>query len=105
MKILSTVALAIALVTIPGFCTAQQRAEEMRQVDKATPTLMTGKVTQVDAKAKSFTIMAQGKSVTFSAAELPALPANGDMVDVTYIVTPAGSFKASNLNLAKSNVN
>ena len=105
MKGFSTVTLAIALVTIPRFCTAQQRAEEMRQVDKASPKLMTGKVTQVDAKAQTFTIMTQGKSVTFSAATLRALPAIGDMVDVTYIVTPGGSFKASNLNLAKSNVN
>ena len=105
MKILSTVALAIALVTIPGLCTAQQRAEQMRQVDNASPKLMTGKVTQVDTKAKSFTIMDRGKSVTFSAAELRTLPAKGDMVDVTYIVTPGGSFKASNLNLSKSNVN
>jgi hypothetical protein len=105
MKILSTVALAIALVTIPGLCSAQQRAQEMRQVDKATPKLMTGRVTQVDAKAKSFTIMTGGKRVTFSAAELRALPANGDVVEVTYVVTPGGSFKASNLNLSKSNVN
>ena len=104
MKILSTVAIAIALATIPGLCPAQQRAEQMRQAD-ASPKLMTGKVTQVDAKAKSFTIMDRGKSVTFSAAELQALPATGDMVDVTYVVTPGGSFKASNLNLSKSNVN
>ena len=105
MKLLSTVVLAIALVTIPGWCSAQQRGEGMRQVDKATPKLMTGKVTQVDTKAKSFTIVAGGKSVTFSAAELGKLPAAGDTVDVTYIVTPGGSFKASNLNLSKSNIN
>lgn len=105
MKILSTVALAFALVIIPRFCTAQQRAEEMRQVDKATPKLMTGKVMRVDAQAKSFTIMAGGKSVTFNAADLRALPATGDTVEVTYTVTPGGSFKASNLNLSKSNVN
>jgi hypothetical protein len=105
MKRLATAALATALASIPGYCAAQPRAGEMRQVDKATPKLMTGKVTQVDAKAKSFTITAQGKSVTFSAGALRALPAIGDMVDVTYVVTPGGSFRASNLNLSKSNVN
>jgi len=105
MRLVSTAVLAFALVAIPSFCTAQQGASEMRQVDKATPKLMTGKVTQVDAKAKTFTIMAQGKSVTFSAAELQALPANGDMVEVTYTVTPGGALKASNLNASKSNIN
>ena len=46
---------------------------------------MTGKVTQVNAKAQSFTVMANGKAVTFSSAKLKApLPKVGDILDITY---------------------
>jgi hypothetical protein len=102
---LSIGALTLALLSLPAFCAAQQRGEDMRQAGKASPKLMTGKVTQVDASAKSFTIVAGGKSATFSAARLKALPAIGDVVDVTYVVTPGGAMEASNLDLSKSNVN
>ncbi len=105
MQMLSTVALAIALAAISGVCAAQQRGEEMRRVDKASPNLMTGKVTQVNAKARTFTMTARGKSVTFSAAQVTTLPAIGDVVDVTFVVTPGGVMEASNLNLSKSNIN
>ncbi len=46
---------------------------------------MTGKVTQVNAKAKKFTVEIAGKTVTFSSAKLKApLPKVGDILDITY---------------------
>jgi len=105
MRVLWTVALAAALATVPGVCIAQQGAGQMPRAQKAAPQVMTGKVTQVDARAKRFTIMARGKSLTFSAEGLKALPKIGDSIDVTYVVTRGELMKAINLNLSKSNVN
>lgn len=66
---------------------------------------MTGKVTQVDEGAKSFTVMVKGKSFTFDAMELKAAPKVGETMDVTYTkTTPNGPFKAINLNSSRSNV-
>ncbi len=92
--------------------TAQPKAEEKgrpagverKSVDKASPMLMTGKVTQVDEKAKTFTVMSKGKEVTFSAAELKFLPTVGQIVDITYTQTGGGSLKSINLNSSRSNI-
>ena len=105
MNALLTVTMLVLLVAAPGLSAAQQGAEEMPRVVKAAAQQITGKVTQVDAKAKTFTVVSQGKTFTISAAKLRALPKVGDIVDVTYTVTPGGLLEASNLNLSKSNVN
>ena len=75
-----------------------------RRVDKSSPQLMTGKVTQVDAKAKTFTIMSKGKEYRFTFQKIEALPKVGAVVDVTYSGTPDGPMEAINLNSSKSNV-
>ena len=49
---------------------------------------MTAKVTGVDPTAKTFTVMIQGKAITFSAAELSNLPTVGKMIDITYTWNP-----------------
>jgi hypothetical protein len=67
--------------------------------------LMTGKVTQVDDKAKTFTVMSKGKAVTFGAAKLKSLPNVGETVDITYTRTPSGALESANINRSKSNVN
>ena len=105
MNTLSTVTMFLLLVAVPRLCPAQQGAEEMPRAVKAAAQQITGKVTQVDAQAKTFTVLTQGKTVTISGTELRSLPKVGDIVEVTYTLTPGGVMKASNLNLAKSNVN
>lgn len=101
------------LIASAGPAAAQPKVEdkgrpvggERKSVDKASPKLMTGKVTQVDDKAKTFTLMSKGKVVTFGAAKLTSLPKVGQVVDITYTQTPGGALESANLNLSKSNIN
>lgn len=65
---------------------------------------MTGKVTQVNEKAKTFTVMAKGKEVPVNAAKLKSLPKVGEIIDITYTETGGGPLEATNLNSSKSNV-
>jgi hypothetical protein len=102
MNKLRTGFLGLALLAAAVAGTAQTDASA-RHVNKASPQLMTGKVTQVDAGAKTFTIAAGGKMVVFHAAKLRALPQVGDTVDVTYTGSPGAPLEASNLNYSKSN--
>jgi len=109
MKKFLTLALAIALLTaFAGLSAAQQKGEqksqptgiEMKQpaigekktVDKASPELvtgeLTGKVTGVDPMAKFFTVMVQGRAITFSAARLSKLPTVGETIDITFTLKP-----------------
>jgi hypothetical protein len=88
--------------TVAGFSYAQQK------IDKSTPILMrqmTGKVTKVDASAKTFTVLAKGKEVTFKASKLPTLPKVGEIVDLTFVDDGgAGPMEAASFNSSKSNV-
>lgn len=57
---------------------------------------LTGKVTRVDPRTKSFTVMAEGKAVTFVAGTLKAgLPKVGATIDVTYTQTKGGQLSAT----------
>jgi hypothetical protein len=93
------------LTTSVGPATAQPKGGERKPVDKSSPMLMTGKVTQVDEKAKTFTVMSKGKAVTFSAAKPTSLPKIGETVDVRYTQTPGGALEALSWNRSKTNVN
>ena len=103
----------LVLTAFTGLAAAQPKAQERGQpagaekksVDKASPKLMTGKVTQVNEKAKTFTVMAKGKEVVFNAARVKSLPKVGEVIDVTYTEGGGGLLEASNLNLSKSNIN
>jgi hypothetical protein len=76
-----------------------------KKTDKASPELtMTGKVTEVNMTAKTFTVISKGKSVTFAAAKLKALPKVGEIIDITYTQTPGGPAESSNLNSSRSNI-
>jgi hypothetical protein len=87
-----------------GAATQQPAASERRSLDKASPILMlTGKVTQVDPAARTFTVAAKGKLVTFRGGNLKSLPKPGDVVDIRYADTPGGPAEAINLNSSKSN--
>jgi hypothetical protein len=66
-----------------------------------SPNVITGKLTSVNAKDKTFAV-----EVKFSAAKLSKFPTVGVMFDITYTDTPVGQpLEASNLNLSKSNIN
>lgn len=70
---------------------------------------MTGKVTKLDEKAKTFTVMANGEEVTFSAAGLKApLPKVGAIIDITYTRAPGGRLECNSItdshNSTRSNV-
>ena len=103
---------ALTLAIVAGPALAQPKAGEKtllpgverKTVDKASPQLMTGKVTRVDDAAKTFTVTAKGKSVTFGAAKVRSLPKIGEIVDITYTDTGGtGPLEATNLNSSKSN--
>ena len=65
---------------------------------------MTGKVTAVNTQAKTFTAMADGKEVVFSAETLTKLLTIGETVDITYTGPPGGPFKSISLNSSRSNI-
>jgi hypothetical protein len=65
--------------------------------------IMTGKVTEVNASAKTFTLTAGGKATTFSGTALPALPRVGDVIEVTYNSTISGEMRATTVRSSKSN--
>ncbi len=70
---------------------------------------ITGKVTQVDATKKTFTIVAKGQPHTFSAAGLKALPKVEEVVDVEYTDKHTGTggppaAMSINLNSSRSNI-
>jgi hypothetical protein len=69
----------IVLIVSTGLSVAQQTKEkqpalEQKKMDKSSPKLMTGKVTKVDAKAKSFTIVAKGIEYRFAFQKLTGAP-------------------------------
>ena len=109
----TSVSMLIALTIVAGPALAQPKAGEKtllpgverKTVDKASPKLMTGKVTRVDAAARTFTVTAKGKPVTFSAAKVTSLPKVDEIVDITYTDTGGGGpLEAINLNSSKSNI-
>ena len=98
-----TVVLALMFGTSNGVIAAEQKSQPTG-VEKKQPATgekeavkgkaaiykheITGKVTGVDPTAKTFTIMIQGKAITFSAANLSKLPTVGKMIDITYTWNP-----------------
>ena len=82
MKKLLTLALAlVALAVFTGLGVAQQKTEEKRQptgVEAKQP----GKVLEVNNRAKTFTVMVNGKRVTVNAANLKSLPKPGDIINM-----------------------
>lgn len=109
MKRLLTLALAlVALAVFSGLGVAQQNGVEKNQpadVEKKQPATeekktvkgydaptyknkMTAKVMGVDPRAKTFTVMVEGKAVTFSAAKLSKFPTVGENIDITFTWNP-----------------
>lgn len=105
MKKLLTLALAVvALATVsslavvhepkssPTGVETQKPATGQKQVDKASTMLMTGEVVR---ESHTFTVMSNGKEVTFNAAKLEAFPKVGETILVTYNETPDGPMTTS----------
>jgi hypothetical protein len=94
---------SLEATTVKG---SKSNSDNRSTQDKASPLVMTGKVTAVDPKAKTFTVTAKGKQFTFSAAELKGpLPEVGKILDITYTqATPGGTLKSIALNSSRSNI-
>jgi len=92
--------LTTAATTVKG---SKSNGSERVAADKASPKLMTGTVTEVNVKTNTFIVTSKGKSVTFSAAKLKALPKVDEIIDVTYTETPGGPMEATTINNSKSN--
>ncbi|WP_337286322.1 hypothetical protein [Candidatus Methylomirabilis sp.] len=100
------------LVALTGLSAAQERKVMEKPAEKPTQgklpfvgkqQLMTGKVTQVNPTANTFTVMANGQMVTFNGTNLNALPKVGEIIDITYTQTPGGPMRATTVNNTKSN--
>ena len=84
MKKLLSLALAlIAVAVFTGLGVAEQTGGERKAPTQGEPSKC-GTVTNVNHKAKTFTIKATGKEVTFDASQMKTLPNLGDTVVVTY---------------------
>lgn len=92
------------LIAFTTLAAAQQKAQEKTGTTKLDRPILqiTGKVTQVNPTANTFTVTANGKAVTFTAANL-TLPKVGEILDITYTQTPGGPMQAMTINSTKSN--
>ena len=63
---------------------------------------MTGQLTQVSEKAKTFTVMAKGQAVTFTVANL-TLPKVGEIIEIAYTEIPGGPMEEMTFNTTNSN--
>lgn len=125
MKKPLTFALALmVLAAFTGLGVAQQKGEEQKakvrgafeetktarprgegvKLDEPVLQRMTGKVIRDNQSGKTFTVMANGKEVTFNAAKLKVLPKVGEIIDITYTGNPGGPMEAVKLNSSKSNI-
>ena len=115
MKKLLALILGIAvLATLGGLATAKaastiksskSNSSDRTAVDKASPKLITGKVSQVDPKTRTFTLQAKGKEYKFLFPKGGAQPKVGAVVDVTYTGAVGGAEPAQSINLNSSRSN
>ena len=110
MKTSLNLILGIAvLATMGGLATAATTVRGSKSNgsyrEAASPKSITGKVSHVDPKAKTFTLTAKGKAYQFVCPKGGAQPKVGDIVDVTYTGTPGGSepAQATTIKGSKSN--
>lgn len=91
-KSLSLVSVLVALVVCTGIAVAQEEREMTGTV--------TGVVTEVDPTAHTFTVMIQGKAITFSTA----LPTIGESIDIAFSWKPGGPLVARSMAQSSSEV-
>jgi hypothetical protein len=100
--VLATLAMSAAVATAQ----APERPAPGGPSSRGTPGTdrLTGKVTEVNPRARTFTVLAGGKAVVLSGAELATLPKVGQVIDVTYARNPAGGPPTSKtFNESRSN--
>lgn len=76
-------------------------AEGAVKGSKSNSLRLTGRV--LSQQGKTFTVMSNGKEITFSGAKLKALPKVGDDIDINYTQTPNGPLEAVTVKSSKSN--
>ena len=106
MKTLTGV-IALMLALLVGVSNVAVAAEKTTTPAAKTDHLylkMTGKVTQVNEKANTFTVIAKGKPFTFGSKLLKVRPMVGAIIDITYTENPGGPMEATNLNSSRSNI-
>ncbi|HMH51412.1 MAG TPA: hypothetical protein VK548_14340 [Candidatus Acidoferrum sp.] len=98
------------LIAFTGLAVAQPKAGGRKAIDTTSPqprdlrpVTTTGVVTHVDHAAKTFTVNANGKAVTFGAANLATLPEVGATAEVTHQPSPGGMAQATTVKSSKSN--
>ena len=99
--------IVISYIETPGGLAAtsvkssKSNLNERVAAGKASPNLLKGTVMEVSNQANTFTV-----AFVFSGAKLSKLPLVGEMIVISYILSPGGGpMEASNLNLSKSNIN
>ena len=111
MKKLLTLILGIAvLATLGGLATATPttvKSSKSNTSDRvaASPKLITGKVSQVDLKTRTFTLKANCREYKFVFPKAGTQPKAGAVVEVSYTGALGGSkpAMATNLNSSRSN--
>jgi hypothetical protein len=113
-KLLNLILGIAVLATLGGLATAKaassvkssmSNTSDRAAVDKASPKLITGKVSQVDPKTRTFTLKAKGKEYKFLFPKGGAQPKVGDIVEVTYTGVLGGVEPAQSINLNSSRSN
>ncbi len=112
MKTSLTLILGIAvLATLGGLATAEPTTVKGSKSNAdnrvaASLKLITGKVSQVDPKTRTYTLQAKGKEYKFAFPKAGMQPKVGAVVNVTYTGTLSGSepCESINLNSSKSNI-
>jgi len=77
------------------------KSSKSNSSDRGAADKLTGRV--LSQQGRNFTVMANGKTVTFSGAKLKDLPKVGDIVDITYTQSPGGPMEATTVKSSKSN--
>lgn len=111
MKKLTSLILGVALlIAFSGMPAAEPEGAKSTEsnpseqtMEKASPKLMTGKITQIDKDGKTFLIVSNGKQYRFSYGKIEWSYKVGQIVDVNYVVNPGGQMEATNLNSSRSN--
>lgn len=103
-KLLTLVSALVALVVVTGPSIGQAARENVKQSSaRDAPTgQASGKVMGVNPENNTFTIVDDGKKLTFSGAKLRALPKLNETVEVSYTGTPDGPPEATTVISSKS---
>ena len=77
-------------------------SKSAQTMEKASPSVITGKITHIDKVGQTFLIVSNGKKYRFSYEKIEWNYRVGQIVDVNYVVSPGGQMQATNLNLSKA---